>query len=73
MLVNPNHGSNNYLTKIEAGKRSENVSNVKYRIAFNLPKGGDSFLGHVSIDFDIKKRTENTPAEGQLFIDYKGR
>lgn len=73
MLVNPNHGKNNYLTKIEAGQRSENVSAVKYRIAFNLPKGGDSFLGHVTIDFDLKKQTENSPDKGQLFIDYKGR
>ena len=61
MLTNPNHGKNNYLTKIEAGLRSKNVSGCKYKIAFNLPKGGDSFLGHVTIDFELKKVTENKP------------
>jgi aminopeptidase N len=38
-----------------------------------LVKGGDSFLGHVVIDFNLKQKTKKMAANGCLFIDYKGR
>ena len=64
VLKNPNHGQNAFFTQIEAQNRSEVISEVDYKVAFNLPRGGDSFIGKVTIDFSLNKVTANTPEEG---------
>ena len=43
------------------------MSNVHYKMALALIKGGDNFFGHVVATFDL---SETSP---KIFIDYKGR
>jgi len=72
-LKDPEHGKNFYLTQDEAVARSNNVSDVKYKLVMALVKGGDSFLGNVVINFNLKEKTKSKAEDGCLFIDYKGR
>lgn len=43
------------------------MANVSYNLALSLITGGDSYLGHVRVNFTLNKIPNN------LFIDYKGR
>lgn len=54
------------LYRTEAFERSENVSNVKYRIAYALLRGGERFHGQSKIWFDLKEVTD------KVFVDYRG-
>jgi hypothetical protein len=48
-------------------ERSQIVSNVNYSLSLALIKGGESFLGHVVVTFELASVSE------KVFIDYKGR
>jgi hypothetical protein len=46
-FVDPSYEKNQFLSKIQASLRSENVSDVSYLIAMGLIKGGGTFHGKV--------------------------
>ena len=72
-LKDPKYGTNFYLKKGEAETRSNNVSEVEYMLSMCLLKGGKHFLGNVVIHFLLDHKTNDDPADGMLFIDYKGQ
>lgn len=53
------------LYKTDAAKRAAVISDVSYQIAYALHRGGQTFLGHVTIKFNMSE-FEDT------FLDYKG-
>lgn len=73
----PSFNSNHYLSKIEANSRSQYVSDVNYLLALGFVKGGETFHGKVTIDYNLSKKTGDFVVDGDnsecLFIDYKGK
>ena len=58
-----------FLYKTDAFERSEKVSNVRYRMAYALLRGGEHFHGQSKIFFDLN---EAGKASDKIFLDYKG-
>ncbi len=52
-FVDSDGEGNKFLTKEDALRRSELVSNVEYKLCVCLRKGGESYLGSVEIAFDL--------------------
>ena len=50
----------------EAMQRSKDISNVSYKLAYALLRGGETFHGQVEINFTL-----NQPSD-TIFADYKG-
>jgi len=73
----PSFNSNHYLSKIEANSRSQYVSDVNYLLALGFVKGGETFHGKVTIDYNLSRKTGDYVVDGDnsecLFIDYKGK
>ena len=51
----------------EAMQRSKDISNVSYKLAYALLRGGENFHGQVEINFTL------TEAKDSIFADYKGQ
>ena len=51
----------------EAMQRSKDISNVSYKLAYALLRGGETFHGQVEINFTL-----NQPSD-TIFADYKGQ
>ena len=45
--------------------------NVSYKLAYALPKGGETFEGKVEIKFDINEKYSWSENE-EIFVDYRG-
>jgi len=73
----PSSKDNHYLSKVEAYSRSQYVSDVNYLLTLGFVKGGETFCGKVTIDYNLSKKTEDFVEGGDnsecLFIDYKGK
>ena len=73
----PSFNTNHYLSKIEANSRSQYVSDVNYLLALGFVKGGETFHGKVTIDYNLSKKTGDFVVDGDntecLFIDFKGK
>lgn len=50
----------------EAMQRSKDITNVSYKLAYALLRGGQNFHGQVEITFDLSEPNDN------IFADYKG-
>ena len=76
-FTDPGYDTNHYLTKIEAANRSKVVSDVKYTMILGLVKGGGTYHGKITIDYNLNKVSKAYSPEGDntecLFIDYKGK
>ena len=59
-----------YLFKAESIQRAKDVSNVSYKLTLALLKGGKTFHGHVSINFDLSAESSKSD---NIFVDYKGK
>ena len=57
------------LYKTEADKRSEQVSDVSYRLAYALNRGGETFHGKVEVSFSLTKQSAEAD---DIFVDYRG-
>lgn len=58
-----------YLYKKEAMQRSADISDVEYKVAYALLRGGETFHGQVDIKFSLSAtscKSEN------IFCDYRG-
>ena len=58
------------LYKTEAIKRSQEVSDVSYRLAYALLRGGETFHGYVEVNFTL---TEASSKSDDIFLDYRGK
>ena len=58
-----------HLLRTESVQRGKDVSNVSYKMALALLKGGKTFHGHSIIKFSL---TEESCKSDNIFVDYKG-
>jgi len=78
-FVDPEHSQNHYLKKTEAQERSAVISDVSYKLAVSIKKGGGTFQGRVEISYKQSSRLADfdpaavRPESGHIFIDYKGK
>lgn len=68
-FVDAAHDEIKTLYKTEAFKRSEEVSDVSYRLAYALLKGGETFEGQVEVKFTL---SEQSAKSEDIFVDYRG-
>ena len=67
------------MRKTDAEDRVATISNVSYKLAISLKKGGGTYHGKVEIAFHQNKilqdfKNDDVKVEGgHLFIDYKGK
>ena len=52
-FVDAAHDEIKTLYKNEAFKRSEEVSNVNYKLSYSLLRGGETFEGQVEVNFTL--------------------
>jgi hypothetical protein len=45
------------------------VSDVRYQIAYSLPRGGETFEGNVNVWFNL---TAEGAQSGDIYVDYRG-
>lgn len=57
------------LYKAEAIKRAGEVSDVSYRLAYALLRGGETFEGQVQVTFTL---TADSAKSDSIFVDYRG-
>lgn len=57
------------LYKTEAFKRSDMVSDVSYKLAYALNRGGETFQGHVEMKFTL---SHDSCKSDDIFVDYRG-
>jgi len=65
-LIDPDYKSSVLLSKTEADKRKELISEIEYDYQLALNKG-DCYLGSAVINFYL----ESVPAPGELFLDFQ--
>ena len=58
------------LYKTEAIKRSQEVSDVSYRLAYALLRGGETFHGYIEVQFSL---TDASAKSDDIFLDYRGK
>ena len=58
------------LYKTEANKRSEAVSDVSYRLAYALLRGGEHFHGYIEVKFSL---SDASATSDDIFLDYRGK
>ena len=58
-----------HLLRTESVQRAKDISNVSYKMALALLKGGKTFHGHSVIKFSL---TEESCKSENIFVDYKG-
>ena len=57
------------LYKKEAMQRSQDVSDVHYKLSYALIRGGANYHGQVEITFKLTKEAANSD---RIFVDYRG-
>ena len=68
-FADPAAKENKWVTKQEIFKRSNMISNVTYKIAYALLRGGKDFHGKVEIKFNL---TAEGAESDDVFCDYRG-
>ena len=56
--------------KEEIYQRSKDISNVSYKLAYALLRGGQSFHGRVEMSFTL---TAEAAESDRIFCDYRGK
>ena len=67
-FVDPSKDEQKTLYKKEAIKRSRDISNVSYALAYALLRGGDNYHGQVNIQFTLREGADLS----DVFVDYRG-
>ena len=70
MFIDANAEGVKTLYKKEAFKRSSEVQDVFYKLAYALNRGGDTFEGQVIINFSLTSEGKNSD---DIFVDYRGK
>ncbi|CDW86678.1 aminopeptidase n [Stylonychia lemnae] len=66
-MVDPAYGESRFITRIDAVQRASVISNLSYKIAVSLLKGGENFHGQVTINFNLSYQGYH------LSLDYTGK